>query len=182
MSIKKIVPIFSSLLIAIVTICLCSGCSSFGSSSSSFIEEKSKDEVIDDPNAQSKGEKHEIKVGQGIKFDNGLTATVSSMTVDPTGSLQKGPITKCLITVTNNGTSNIKVTRNEWSAIDTNGVIVDSLSYYPNSSSDTSLISDYNGLDLVPGGTRTGMIAFNGSISKVVFKPTLITSEASWVQ
>ena len=117
----------------------------------------------------------DLALGTSLTLGNGLSISVDSVDTSLT-KYDGSPITAVTVTYTNGGSSEASFNVYDWKAQDTQGA-QRSHTYY----SGGNVVSLGSGT-LAPGGTVTGAICFDGSITKALYYAAMFTNSAtaSW--
>ncbi len=122
----------------------------------------------------SSAEAQDLAVGSAVQLENGLSVSVDEVQaglVNYDGST----VTGVRVTYTNGGSSEASFNVYDWKGQDAQGA-QQYTTYYSEASDSLSSGT------LAPGGTVTGMIYFDGDLSKVLYYSSLLASSAtaSW--
>lgn len=112
-----------------------------------------------------------LALGSSVTLDNGLVVTVESVT----GGFQTysgNPITEVRVNYRNDGTSEASFNMFDWKAQDAQGVL-DSATLFMDST------DPLNSGTLVPGGSVSGAVYFDGDVAKVCYYASLMANGAA---
>jgi hypothetical protein len=113
----------------------------------------------------------ELAVGQTAQLSNGLSVTVNS--VQPGLVNYDGDaVTGVSVTYANGGTGEESFNEYDWKAQDERGVL-SNITYYSDAQDELSAGS------LIAGGSVTGMLYFDGTITKVAYYSSVFSSSAA---
>lgn len=115
-----------------------------------------------------------LSVGDSVTLDNGLVVSVDSVQTG-LANFDGSEVTGVTVTYTNNGDANASFNSYDWKAEDASGAQRDTTIY-------TEGDDDLSYGELSPGGTVTGSVYFDGSISKVHYYSNVLSdsSSAAW--
>lgn len=121
--------------------------------------------------AEASSSTTDLPLGTEVTLSSGLVVAVDSVT----GGLQDydgSPVTEIRVTYRNDGTADASFNMLDWKVQDTQGV-VDSATIFLDGT------DNLNSGTLVPGGTASGTVYFDGDAAKVLYYSSLFSSSAA---
>lgn len=180
LSIAGLVICIVSVVIVLATQSLYSKAFDDATSGPSLSSTSQSDSSTASSEAESSQNREDLSVGTTATMSNGLAVTVNSVT-NGLANYSGEEFASVSVTYTNTGNDTVSFNGYDWKAQDPQGAQRDESYQFGGDAADSSMRLSYG--TLAPGGSVTGIIEFDGQITKVIYAPSIMSDKnnVTWV-